>query len=70
MYQIGLKIEPLYLKHYSCYLTSITTRVVQQQQISIMTNTEYFYIAELIQLPVLTAHYGSHYTKPVCMGIF
>ena len=30
----------------------------------------YFYIAELVQSPLLTAHYGSHHTKPVCMGIF
>jgi hypothetical protein len=33
-------------------------------------STEYFYIAKLVQMPVLTAHYGSHHTKPVCMGIF
>jgi hypothetical protein len=36
----------------------------------ILISTKYCYIAELVQLPVLTAHYGSHHTKPVCMGIF
>jgi hypothetical protein len=29
-YQIALKIKPLYLTHYAYYLTSNTTRVVQQ----------------------------------------
>ena len=27
-------------------------------------------MAELVQLQVFTAHYGSQLTKPVCMGIF
>jgi hypothetical protein len=30
-YQIAVKIKPLYLTHYAFYLTSNTTRVVQQQ---------------------------------------
>ena len=30
-YQNAVKIKPLYLTHYACYLTSNTTRVVQQQ---------------------------------------
>jgi hypothetical protein len=30
----------------------------------------YFYIPELVQMPVLIAHYGRPHTKPVCMGIF
>jgi hypothetical protein len=29
-YHIAVKIKPLYLTHYACYLTSNTTRVVQQ----------------------------------------
>jgi hypothetical protein len=29
-YQIALKIKPLYLTHNTCYMTSNTTRVVQQ----------------------------------------
>ena len=33
-------------------------------------STKYFYKAELVQLPVRNAHYGSHHTKPVYMGIF
>ena len=37
--QIAVKIKPLYLsmylRHYACYLTSNTTRVVQQHQILI-----------------------------------
>jgi hypothetical protein len=28
-YQNAVKIKPLYLTHYACYLTSNTTRVVQ-----------------------------------------
>ena len=44
-YQIAVKIKPLYLTYYTCYLTSNTTRVVQQQQISILISTKYFYIA-------------------------
>ena len=36
----------------------------------ILISTKYFYIPELVQMPVLTAHYGSHHTKPVSMGIF
>ena len=35
-----------------------------------LISTEYFYIAELQQLPILTAHYGSYYKKPFCVGIF
>jgi hypothetical protein len=35
-----------------------------------LISTEYFYIAELVKMPVLTAHYGRHHTKSVCMGIF
>ena len=31
-YQIAVKIKPLYLTHYACYLTSNTTRVVQQEE--------------------------------------
>ena len=57
-YQIAVKIKPLYLTHYVCYLTFNTTRVVQQHYISILINTKYFYIEELVQMPVLTAHYG------------
>ena len=34
------------------------------------SNSSKFYIAKLVQMPVLTAHYGSHHTKPVCMGNF
>jgi hypothetical protein len=28
--RLRVKIKPLYLTHYACYLTSNTTRVVQQ----------------------------------------
>ena len=70
MYQIAAKIKPLYLTHYTCYLTSNTTRVVQQYYIFILSSTEYFYIAELVQLPVLTAHYGEPPDKTCWYGDF
>ena len=66
----SIAVKPLYLTHYTYYLTSNTTRVVQQHQISILISTKYFYIAELVQMPVLIAHYGSHHTEPVFKGIF
>jgi hypothetical protein len=76
-YQIALavKIKPLfeiavYLTHYAYYMTSNTTRVVQQNQISILISTKYFYIAELVQLPVLTAHYGELLYKTFFYGEF
>jgi hypothetical protein len=37
---------------------SNTTRVVQQHSIYSLISTEYFYIAELLHLSLLTAHYG------------
>ena len=69
-YQIAVKIKPLYLTYYTCYLTSNTTRVVQQQQISILISSKYFYIAELVQIPVLTAHYGESPYKTCLYGNF
>jgi hypothetical protein len=50
-------INPTAVSDTECfYLTSNTTRVVQQQEISILISTKYIYIAELVQLLVLTAH--------------
>ena len=69
-YQIAVKIKPLYLTHSSCYLTSNTTRVVQQHYISMVISTKYFYIAELVQMPVLTAHYGESPYKTCLYGDF
>ena len=59
-YQIADKIKSLYLKHYAYFLTSNTTRVVQH----------YFYIAELVQILVLTAHYGESPYKTCLYGDF
>ena len=69
-YQIALKIKPLYLTYHTSYLTSNTTRVVQQQQIFIMISTKYFYKAELGQIPVFTAHYGESPYKTCLYGEF
>ena len=63
-FQIAVKIKPLYLTNNSCYLTSNTTRVVQQYY------TANIYIAELVQLPVLTAHYGESQYKICLYGEF
>ena len=35
-----------------------------------MIGTKYFYIAELVEIPILAAHYGDHYTKPWLYGEF
>ena len=35
-----------------------------------MISTEYFYIAELVQMPVLTAHYGESPYKTCLYGDF
>ena len=67
-YQIAVKIKPLYLTHYTCYLTSNTTRVVQQHYIFILISTKCFYIAELVQIPVLTAYYGESPYKTCLYG--
>ena len=67
-YQNAVKIKSLYLTHSACYLTSNTLNVVQQNQISILISTEYFYIAELVQIPVLTAHYGEPPYKTCLYG--
>ena len=42
-----VKIKPLYLTHCTYYLTSNTTRVVQQNYISMLISIKYYYILEL-----------------------
>ena len=69
-YQIAVKIKLLYLTHYAYYLTSNTTRVLQHDQISILTSTKYFYIEELVQIPVLNSHYGESPYKTCLYGDF
>ena len=58
------------MARYICYLTSNTTRVVQQEYISVLISTEYSYIAELSQMQVLTAHYGESLYKTYLYGEF
>jgi hypothetical protein len=68
--QNAVKIKSLYLTNNSRYLTSNTTRVVLQHYISIVISTKYFYIEELVQMPVLTAHYGEPQYKTCLYGDF
>ena len=66
-YQIAVKIKPLYLTHYTYYLTYNTTRVVQRHYIFMLIRTEQFkqYNWYIYQYFMLTM--GSRNTKPVRM---
>jgi hypothetical protein len=57
-HQIAVEIELLYLTYNTFYLTSNTTRVVEQYVVN----------RQIYRYLLLTM--GSHHTKPVCMRIF